>query len=211
MTAELFFHYFQIVFAITAGLLIVSRLRKKLRSLVVRFMPVKQRLADNFLPRQTRYSAVAGIVLTALIAITLFVGMEYLEQKVTTSQEITLSVSNAQDKTPLSKTTLSTPPEQPPQAKEEQETPTPSRDESSQYYPSSSVMYYLQLQAFENPRNALKQEKYWTQRLNEPVTTKNIPGDNAPYKILVGPFPSRQAVMKYRSSTGLPGFIRKID
>lgn len=194
------------------GLLVARRLRGLIQKGVTRSIPMKDRMAEDFLNQLSRKSAFVGIGLALVLSGLLYWGMSSVWDK---GVAPLVSASGVELETPLPSASPAPVDLPAPIVKEEQTTaverelpatvapqvprpaPAPARQNS----------WYIQLGAFNMEANA-----YSVLQTQSPGAGLRVylaeSGDAAKWKILLGPFPSAQAARAYRNQHGIPGFPR---
>lgn len=213
--------------ALAAGLTAAGLLRKHIRVLVTRATPVHRRMAGDFYKRSRRVTLMVGMIIVAAVGILADWGMRELEMLFT--PEKSEKVEFYDDSEPEWNDRL---PEFPPPEESDPELPVeagmmpsneldqdplppppPSQVEnrSETIAPTSQVAaeaWYLQIYAFQYFENAQRQLGMRTGRGRASVRIGLIESDLAPYKVLMGPFPSRAGALRYREERRIKGFPR---
>jgi hypothetical protein len=213
--------------ALAAGLTAAGLLRKHIRVLVTRATPVHRRMAGDFYKRSRRVTLMVGLIIVVAVGILVDWGMRELERLFT--PEKSEKVEFYDDSEPKWNDRLPDflPPEEsepelpveagltPPNelAPELLPPPPPSqvdiRPETIAPAPQApSGTWYLQIYAFQYFENAQRQLGMRTGRGGASVRIGLIESDFAPYKILLGPFPSHVGALRYREERRIKGFPR---
>ncbi len=205
-------------FALFIGFWIASRLRGILRAIVVRSMPVRYRMSEEYFNIQTRISVILAVVIGLSIATLTYWGLSKASQAITgpvisrsSSVEIEPAPSPLSFPAPFEE-------EEPqldtlPYAEtlpENYEEPEPSRIPDPSPPPSFEDPYYLQLHAFVSDTRAWNQKAHWAKRLPRKVHVGIHSGAAVPYKVLAGPFGSRKQAISFREKNKLIGFPRQL-
>lgn len=230
MNLHVFFQYFQFFFSIGLALLVFFRLRKPLSAMIVQMMPIKTRVSDEFFNIQARISLMVGIILALIIAAIIYSGFETVEHRFAKpAVEQTLVPSRSSERPqPMSEpieenqpaTNPTTAPDDdnntmrtdtlPIQGRQKKFVANPlSEPKASLQSVAESEDFFLQLHAYKNYDFALHQFEYLGQQLDRRVWLTRIEGEAVPYKLVVGPFPSRASLRRYQSQHGLDGWVRK--
>jgi hypothetical protein len=218
---------FKVFFSLALGILLARRSRGFLRKGITGTIPMKDRMADNFLQRLAKLSTYAGIGVALLVASTSYWGLS----EALGAGKMALSSAS----TPvIEPDVLDFPPdERPLDALPEpivQPTPAPSPEPSPSpapltFKPSPGASrriaraemepfdgnWYLQIYAFDNAENAYRYYERYHSRYGSALHLKSAPGDFCPWKIVIGPFRSNLAVRQYAQQHGLRGFPRHED
>lgn len=205
--------------SLIAGVLLARLLRKPVRVIITRLIPVRQRIADDFFKRLTRLSTITGAVIALSAALAANYGLTRLAGGWERTEQVSTQPTKAnswEDPAPApakAPTPVSSPPEETPTptrtVPETYETPAPAKNPRKNTEPKSNApRFYLQRYAFTRRENALRQLRAWPRTETYRCYLAHAPGDRAPYKILVGPFESAEAVRRYRRRNGLNGFPR---
>lgn len=198
------------------GLLAVRQLRGLIQKGITRSIPMKERMAEDFLQRLSNRSTIVGIALVMLITSASYGGLSRIWPK----HDSAPSFSPQRDKLEQSKVDESQALEQAqneetsePRPKEFSFLPTAQKDEpakiSSPVRIKSEEAWYIQIGAFAIQANA--QALWQTQQQvggSVQVFLAETQEIKAPWKILLGPFPSAQAARNYRDQHGIPGYPR---
>ncbi|MCB0634481.1 MAG: SPOR domain-containing protein [Lewinella sp.] len=209
----------QALFALAVAFYLTRKLRGTIRAVVVRLMPIKHRISDESFNLQTRFSAVAAYLTGLLLAGLIYWGVESL-----TTQLFLASPEQQQRIYDIDPPRKETPTVLP---------PVPANDDSKHNEPESSAApgsgssgpaeevdapppthtstesgaYYLQLFAFRDMDRAQTQQSIYEARLPRPVMIIRVNSSPAPYKVVVGPFSSREAALEFRNWQQLRGVI----
>ncbi len=194
--------YVQFAAAILIGGWVARLLRGTIRSIIVRMMPIDRRIAEDSFRIQARIGAVVSIVLVLVVAVLVYQGVEYVKQRVgeaTATVEKTL-VADIPGPIPAQTSVL----------------PLPMPAESSMGHTSpapaapvfTEAQFHLQLGAFDNVDNAHRLVARSRERLSAPVFMLHLPATPAPYKVLVGPFPSKVFAREFLKQHDIKGYVR---
>lgn len=226
MSSISFFQYFQIFFSIAIAFIITYRIRKPIRAVIVQMMPVKQRVSDDFFHIQTRIGLVVGVIVALIIAFITYMGLEvverqFSEKKVEQGGFVKPSVYEETEPVAVPKTMPPNesdeqdldakedlPPENPSEAEEKEESPAVQNNPERTSSRSETGRWYLQINAFDVYDNAVRQYETLRRELDRTVWLVVAPGERGLYKVLIGPFPDRAALRRYRSRHQLQGWPR---
>lgn len=209
MDLAAFFFGMKIALSLGLGVLAARMLRIPIRKLLTRLTPMKDRMAEQFLEKLSWRSTLVGMIIT-LVGSTLSWWLLHQGQK---------RWSGGKTGAPAQRLGIGwpTPPPTPAEVPLENLEPTPVEPLPAVELPvppprrsalASSDGWYWQLEAFATEANARNQWTYWQQRLRQPVRLGWLDDGIAPWKIVAGPFPSRDASKAFGRSSQLPGFAR---
>lgn len=206
--------------SLVLALLVVLRLRAPLRGLIIRLMPLKVRMSEKAFDRQARLSNIIGFSAWTILAAALYLASAplagLLANAAPAEREPAEQPARPEQQSlppaPIPEPAPSPPQEPradaPPAAKEEKLPEARTSPES--YGPDASQPIYLQLGAYRELAHARASRRRYEQRLSRRPRIGHQPGSHAPYKVLLGPFPDRSAVVTYRSRYRLPGYPRQL-
>lgn len=198
------------------GLLVARRLRGLIQKGVTRSIPMKDRMAEDFLNRLSNRSTVIGIVLALVLSSLSYWGLSWVWPQPNNSSGQYAGARKAdppvqrkekvagKEPQPLEELTLNplkTPDLGPQRAKKETLSQT-------QPQPASSGDWYIQIGAFSVQANAYDLYQSQHQHSQLRVYLAESSDLNGKWKILLGPFPTVQAARTYRDQHGIPGFPR---
>lgn len=219
MTAISYWFLIRTLLALSVGFWIASRLRGTLRAIVIRSMPVRYRMSEEYFNTQTRISAILAMVIGLGIASLTYWGIGKASNAIkgpivsrSTTVEIEPMPSPPPTPAPLKLESAPTDTllhEDPLPATYEE--PEPVRIPSPSARPAPGNPYYLQLYAFVSKTRAWEQKAYWAARLPQRVFVGIRPADEVPYKVLAGPFDSRGQAISFRERNKLTGFPRRLE
>lgn len=231
----------RIAFGLTVGVYLANRWKEIFRGLVIRCMPIKHRISEQSYILQTRITSIVGIVFAILVAvlINMAFGIGWqkmgwqtrLQQQSVTPKLIPIPPSPVVPNLPLKEvikykkeTTVEEKPmaiQSPIQKKYfpntvHQPLATPAREvvyipRPTTYYQPVALPVYLQIYAFTTFPKAQQQKARWIGQTPFPVKVGYIEYDFTPYKVVIGPFPSRQAAKHFKNQITIPAFIRPIE
>ncbi|MCO6480075.1 MAG: hypothetical protein J5I94_25780 [Phaeodactylibacter sp.] len=169
--------------ALFIGFWIASRLRGVLRAIVIRSMPVRYRMSEEYFNTQTRISMALAVAIGLSIAGLSYWGLGKARNAikgpvVSRSSTVEIEPLPAPPPTPAPLKLASPPADS--SANEEArpetyETPEPVRIQPPAPAPLRGPYYYLQLHAFLSETRAWNQKEYWAARLPlRKPTTKGI-------------------------------------
>lgn len=210
--------------ALIAGIVFARLLRKPVRVVVTRMIPIQKRIEDNFYKRLTRITTVVGIVLALTVATLTNYGILRLAGGWEQTEQVDIQPLDDGDSwTPETFLESPLPASRPveelnlmPSIPEIYEA-TPAEPEITPMAPMPAERtpapgrFYLQLYAFQHYENALRQVQVWPGGELYRCHLAFAPGEDVPYKILIGPFSSRDAARQFRRRKGLSGFPRPAD
>lgn len=203
--------------SLAVGLLVARRLRGLIQKGVTRSIPMKDRMAEDFLNRLSNRSTIIGIVLALVLSSLSFWGLSKVWPPSKTTavhysstrkadpplqREEKIAEKETQRPEELSLNPLKTPDlDQQQVAKEEPPSPTqPQRARSGDWF--------IQIGAFSVEANAYDLYQSQQQQSQLRVYLAESSDLNGKWKILLGPFPSVQAARTYRDQHAIPGFPR---
>lgn len=218
------------LFALFLGFWIASRLQGLLRAMVIRMMPVRYRMSEEYFNIQTRISMAVAVAIGLGIAALTYWGIGKAGSAITgpiVSRSSTVEIeptpapplaapSWEPEESPAPSDTLPTREDTPqvspasssePALPETYEEPKPVRISSP---PPPANPYYLQLYAFVSETRAWQQKAHWASRLPRSIHVGIDPGGAVPYKVLAGPFNSRQQAIEFRKKHKLASFPRQL-
>lgn len=202
--------------SLAVGLLVARRLRGLIQKGVTRSIPMKDRMAEDFLNRLSNRSTIIGIVLALVLSSLSYWGLSkaWPPSKTTAihysstrkadppvQREEKETDQEAQPPEELTLNPLKTPDLKPQPVKEEPPSPTqPQR--------ASSSDWFIQIGAFSVEANAYDLYQSQQQQGQLRVYLAESSDLNGKWKILLGPFPTAQAARNYRNQHAIPGFPR---
>lgn len=217
MTAIPYWYLIRAFLALSIGFWIASRLRGVLRAIVIRAMPVRYRMSEQYFNIQTRISMIAAVAVGLGIASLAYWGIGKAGAAI---KGPVISRSTTVEIEPIP-----SPPPTPPPLKleaapadtqatespipETYEEPEPVRISAPPAAPLPANSYYLQLHAFLSEARAWERKAYWAGRLPQSIRVGVLPGDGVPYKVLAGPFSTRRQAISFREKNKLAGFPRR--
>ena len=202
--------------SLAVGLLVARRLRGFIQKGVTRSIPMKDRMAEDFLNRLSNRSTIIGIVLALVLSSLSYWGLSKVwpQSKTTAVHYSSTRKDNppvqreekdadeeAQQPEELTLNPLKTPDLRPQAAKEE----SPS---STQPQRARSGDWFIQIGAFSVEANAYDLYQSQQQQSQLRVYLAESSDLSGKWKILLGPFPSVQAARTYRDQHAIPGFPR---
>jgi len=231
----------RIVGSLGLGIYLANLWKEGLRGLVIRCMPMKHRISESSYILQTRITTIVGMVFAVLIAIGINVGISVGLQRVgwapaATTQSVIpkyipmppkrippttkpmtnipqplptpdpLSVFPAKKPVEKPVSTTSTPASEPVVRKEIVYVPIP-----AQKYQAIARPCYVQLYAFHTFEKARQQQARWIRQTPYTSRIGFVAQDLAPYKVLLGPFPSRQTAKQFQRQLTITSFIRSVE
>lgn len=202
--------------SLAVGLLVARRLRGLIQKGVTRSIPMKDRMAEDFLNRLSNRSTIIGIVLALVLSSLSYWGLSKAWPRPNTSaiqyggarqvdppvqQKEKVIDKETQQLEELTLNPLKTPDLAPLEAKEEPPSPTlPQRASSSEWF--------IQIGAFSVEANAYDLYQSQQQQSQLRVYLAESSDLRGKWKILLGPFPTAQAARNYRNQHAIPGFPR---
>ena len=210
--------FIRIGIALVAGFIVARRLRRFVRSSVIRSMPLEKRMSEQSYSLQTRISTLIGFVIALLAAALANLGLLQLEEiigiPVLTQSTTSATISDFEEEASLfASSNWPSEIDEPIDTADTSWNSLPQPD-SNDELPSGKMKqlekgaYYLQLYAFNSQELAMNQLSKSRSQLYKPVMLGKVEYSIAPYKILAGPFLSRVAARKYRDKYKLKGFTR---
>jgi len=219
------FLLFRIAVGVLIGIWLVGRFRNPLRAMVVRMMPMKYRIAEKSFLHQARITTGVSALLVLMIAGVIFLGMTRAAELVQGAPE--KKEPSKQEKSELAPLGSAAPkPKEPEQGPAEVKDPPPEAEPepapAPRIVPSkpkprpvavviTEQTYFIQVHAFKDPVNVWETKSRMDRRLPKMVWVAYSEYDEAPYKVLVGPFEDRPAALRYRKLKKLGGFVRPLE
>lgn len=205
--------------SLSLGFWIASRMRGILRTIVIRSMPVRYRMSEEYFNTQTRISMALAVVVGLSIASLTYWGLSKAGSAikgpvVSRSTTVEIEPLPSPPPTPAPLKVERAPADTMPETEfipETYEEPQPVRILPNISRAQRGHRHYLQLHAFISEARAWDQKEYWSTRLPEPIHVGILPGDEVPYKVLAGPFGSRGQAVTFRDKNKLAGFPRPLD
>lgn len=200
MTLSVVLFWLRIGLSVAAGLWLGLKISPLVRKLVTRLTPMRQRLRENFLRRLGLMAGSLSMLMAGSAAVLLFLGLGALgmgarplskKGEVHPGQRVSKTVRSLSFDTQRAESVVPLPP------------PLPS------VAPASAIAdCYLQVGAFDLRSNAEHCAQSWRGRVPHNVIIGQAPVPPAPYKVLIGPFDSFEAVRNFRAQQGIDGFSR---
>ncbi len=201
---------------VTLSALLARRLRAPVRKIFTRMVPMKDRMAENFLSRLAKVSMGVGIAITLLLS-----GMSYwwlntvwptAWSKKKTLQSLESAPLPPAPRTPIEQETpFSLVIEQPEPLPPVPTQPDPlPRSKTAQRVPSTSLQlkWFIQVNAFEAAEHAFQHYDDWRSQTKLNVYVAVDEGAMIPWKVLIGPFSNRKAARAHRNRHQIDGFPR---
>lgn len=208
----------QVLGCLLAGGLLARSLSEHIRGLVVRLMPLEKRISEDSFHIQARTSTIIAAALALFLSGLLFWGLEYTKQTLgfsplfQSSMQYTVlpaapDLSTRIEASEPLPTTYSAAPviHEGPSTTAPVVTP-PAPDTS---FIQIVAVYYLQVGAYDQLTNARAEAHRLEAQHPGLVQVLKFPYSTGPHKVLLGPFPARQAATNYRRLKRLHGFVRK--
>lgn len=210
----------RILLALLTGFWIARRFRVNIRGLVVRLMPLKYRMSERSFHIQSRISTALAFILALSIGFILNEGL---------SELMTLAPSRWHSKTDKAIIVAIPEPEKPEnidlqieskpegntrsieERKEPKEQQPIEAIKSYDHSSRNSTNYYLQLSAFGNQEYAWSYFDEIKQHFPGHIYLGKTLDRICPYKILLGPFASRQETINFKVKYQLNGFPRRMN
>lgn len=221
---------FKVVFSLAFGILLARRARGFLRKSITGAIPMKDRMADNFLQRLAKLSTYAGIGMALLVCSISYWGLSeaFGAGKTALSNAQTLGIEPDVLDFPPDERPLDVAPEPEPlpaPLPTPQPDPVPDAHAPLVFKPAPQSTdriaraeiepyngnWYLQIYAFDEAENAYRYYERYHSRYGAALHLKSAPGDFCPWKIVIGPFRSNQAARNYAQRYELRGFPRHED
>ena len=196
------------------GLWIAWKVKNHIRPLVVRLMPVRQRISEKSFDIQTRVSTMTAFSLALCIAFlvnwgifeaSLALGLITQNQKEMPQQETSRTIPRT--------TTIPKP----------LNTANPEKDSLVESTPEAAPksiaptladtlqrLFFIQLFSFQEEDRALTQQNIWKAKLKVTIWTAKSRGNDLTYKVLAGPFNTREAAEVARQQQHIPGYTRSV-
>ncbi len=202
--------YVKLVLALIVGFLVARRLKDVVLAFVFRFLPVGVRVSTNSFNMHTRLSTAIGFALLFGTAGLSLWGMNSLHNQ--------FAPTKTRKVKPIHQSTgFSFQPSQP--IVERKKETTPIEYEEPQEVPSTRVLqkplsdyYYIQVSSFASLKNAKKCLRQWTGKITFDCWIAQSDQDNVPFKVLIGPFPSRDQAKSIRKRyNSIKGNVRKAE
>ena len=209
------FHYVivaQVLVALVIAFYLTRKIRGFIRATVVRLMPLKHRISDESFNMQTRISTVAAYLIGLLLTGLIYWGIDEIAHKMAPTsivqQETTVAFPVLPSPPPVNDSISGSKP------LIERKTSPPLRNpaqiyEHSQHRQEQTTRgtYYVQLYAFNDVDRALVQQTHYGQSLNRVVDIIKVSGTLGPYKVIIGPFQTRDAAKAYIRQENLPAIV----
>lgn len=200
-----YWFYTKLALAIVLGFLLAYWLKKWIRVILTRMMPVQQRMADDFFNKLTFRSTIVGSALAIATAGGLYWAFTQLDTFfIPPPAPRTLSMPTKE----LSPAVPFPTPE-PAITIEPEEQPTTSAELPDD---TPVASYYLQIYAFRQRSSAERQVRHWNAQTEQLVLLAYAEAELEPYKVLIGPFADAASAKAFQRRHGLAkGFPRTLD
>ncbi|MEN0005924.1 MAG: SPOR domain-containing protein [Bacteroidota bacterium] len=202
---------FRVSAALIIGFGIALKARSSIRTLVVKCMPIRYRVSEQFFHLQGRLTMLIaflfGLSLTVLIDRSFVAAYDWLSPKSVTTIETKRTQEFSRTPEWIAKPT--------PKDTIQKDTTSPIINYEE---PSSRIInghtprasdWFLQVQAFQSKDAALRALASWQTSTPE-VRLGILHSDLVPYKILIGPFATRSDVLRYKNKRNWGGFPRPL-
>jgi hypothetical protein len=197
--------------ALLASYLIARKMRQFLLSLVIQSMPIAQRYSEDGFKKQTRIVSRLGIGLTILLAIGIEVGYrQFIAPKYQPTSFADLPTKDL-NMMPIAPPAILSPQKTAPNNQFPPVSPPLVSAPPVPMTVSAPPLFYLQLAAFSHPTAIQKAKAAHAARVPHPLSMATDAHPTAPYKLVVGPFPSRAEARQYRQHYGLRGYVRPAE
>lgn len=216
------FLLFRIAAGVLIGIWLVGKVRNPLRAMVVRTMPMKYRISEKSFVHQTRITTLVSALFALLIAAGIFMGLTRLRDLATKKRGDDKTIQ--QDNSEASSFGVPLPPPEVTPAVTEapipEAAPAPAPEARPviappKPKPAALVIdensYFIQHSAYEEADNAWAQQAKLDKRLVKGVWVGFAPEDEAPYKVLVGPFADGESANAYKRKKKLSGYARPLE
>ncbi len=199
-----YWFYTKMALAIILGFLVAYWLKKLIRVILTRIMPVQQRMADDFFNKLTFRSTIVGFILAIASAGGLYWAFTQFDAYFVPPPPPRPAFSAPKESiTPV-------PPPAPIPIVEEEEVSPMASPQSPEETPLAS--YYLQIYAFRQRSSAEEQVRKWAAKTDHFVLLAYAAADLEPYKVLIGPFSDTASAKAFQGRQGLrKGFPRTLD
>lgn len=205
-----YFLVFRLLVGLILGLWIIRKIRGPLRALIVRAMPVHQRISSNSFNIQTRFSTLISFLLVIVIIFLVDWGIREATSKTFGNPAVEQTEKMEFSLPPVD---FNLPPQQ---ETNEQISSSPSSSlEAPESIPKSmskpislSDRYYLQVYAFISQERAIIQIPVLEKITGREVWLSEVQGASVPYKVIIGPFHDRAEVIRFRQQKKIEGFPR---
>ncbi len=195
--------WIKLIPALLIGFLVARRLRNTVLSIVFRMLPIKYRMSDNGFHKHTRLSTLIGISLVLGVSGLLFYLFSGIQAKVLPDRQEVIHISNDTHTPTTNPIRISSNTAYTPLVENDSKSLFTSdnnrKDIGIQYEneekhnpkPILETQYYLQLAAFTTLKNAQKRQQKWSGKMTFDCWIASSTDGMTPYKVLLGPFPSR--------------------
>lgn len=240
MSNATIFLLIRIFIGLMLGGLIARKLRDPIRAFILLFIPMRLRISQKSYYIQTRIATILGIVLTLTIAILCNIGILhaldasgiYKQQsiyKITPTpkpspqmvRDIAVIEPAPITEAPIypmsDEPAIALPPIEvnarisPPPKPHIKKRPKATRPKVYAMPSTATLPHYAQVYAFTELEQAQRQQEICQLVCRLKCQTAYATNDPIPYKVLVGPFPSRRAANAFLSRQGWKGFPRTED
>lgn len=208
-----FFLLGSVILSLIIGFGITWKIRGPIQAMVVRSIPPKQRFSEQSVNLRGKYSTllmfVIGFGLTALILYGIqSLGIVWGKPLWNISEQTIISKPNPPKISKPKSSTTSKPDTfyvEPVKQYEHSDLNVQSTKNADEL----EALYFLQLYAFKKEARAWRQKSIWEVKVHKKVKVGIVIGQEAPYKVLIGPFKERKAVLNYKNRNQLKGFPRE--
>lgn len=186
----------RITVALIIGFLLSSKLKDFITSRVIRYMPQKYRVTDDFFHLQARISMVFSVVIAIGTAFLLNSAMVSIRNTVFGTSEDVISTTSSETIYELEN-----------ENREDEMTEKQSQNEA----PNNELTddYYLQIDAYKTLEKAEAVQQLIAKRFPAASFVGFKKDKNGSYKVLIGPFEDITALKAFKKRRKLDGFPRK--
>lgn len=217
----------RLTIGLVIGIWVAYKMRNVIRATIIRFIPIRKRISQQSYELQTRLTPLICFI---LIAVVTFCFNHFIEKGINKIYSIDQTPDTNQSST-YEQSLFNTNPEPIPEvrtipkkqsvkiekpARQPSYTPTidatPKRPEIVIEQPARLITnpYYIQRDAFSTIDKANRQySDYLRSNHTHQYLIGIDPVGDIPYKLLIGPFPNREAANRYRRHYRILGFVRR--
>jgi hypothetical protein len=192
------------------GFWIARLARDLIRSIVVQTMPANKRIQENAFLVQSRISTAVGLFLAFGLAIAAYAGVKKgiraVSASVTGRVEKPEAIEPPKEADPLSTVEAVFSTGIPDTVPEGHTWPTADHPSAPTSRTQPGGAFYLQVHAFIDETKAWRQHDALKASLRREIWVGLSSSDPVPYKVLIGPFASREEAIRFRDARRMEGF-----